>query len=88
MRIENYDIEDFNLIVEKDFEQTIAYFANVPLADVQVLSVKQGSIIIDFKVNFANANDDDVDDESTSMKVGEEKLLMMIIMLEMNIHLI
>ena len=56
MRIENYDIEDFNLIVEKDFEQTIAYFANVPLADVQVLSVKQGSIIIDFKVNFANAN--------------------------------
>jgi hypothetical protein len=71
VRIENYDIEDFNLIVEKDFEQTIAYFANVPLADVQVLSVKQGSIIIDFKVNFANANDDDVDDESTSMKVGE-----------------
>jgi hypothetical protein len=60
MKIENYDISHFNLEVEKDFKESIADFAKVPFDDVHILSIKQGSIIIDFKVNFkfAYGNED------------------------------
>ena len=60
MKIENYNISHFNLEVEKDFKESIADFAKVPFDDVHILSIKQGSIIIDFKVNFmfAYGNED------------------------------
>ena len=66
MKIENYNIRDFNLVVEKDFKESIADFAKVPHDDVQVLSVKQGSVIIDFKVNFKFAYGTGGDDTSTT----------------------
>lgn len=46
--------------MEKDFKESIADFAKVPFDDVHILSIKQGSIIIDFKVNFkfAYGNED------------------------------
>ena len=55
--------------MEKDFKESIADFAKVPHGDVQVLSVKQGSVIIDFKVNFkfvyGTKCDDDTDARMT-----------------------
>ena len=52
--------------MEKDFKESIADFAKVPHDDVQVLSVKQGSVIIDFKVNFKFAYGTGGDDTSTT----------------------
>ena len=58
--------------MEKDFKESIADFAKVPFDDVHILGIKQGSVIIDFKVNFKSAYGDENDASTTDDNKNEE----------------
>lgn len=58
--------------MEKDFKESIADFAKVPFDDVHILGIKQGSVIIDFKVNFKSAYGDENDASTTDENKNEE----------------
>ena len=58
--------------MEKDFKESIADFAKVPFDDVHILGIKQGSVIIDFKVNFKSAYGDENDASTTDDDKNEE----------------
>ena len=58
--------------MEKDFKESIADFAKVPFDDVHILGIKQGSVIIDFKVNFKSAYGDENDASTPDDNKNEE----------------